>query len=188
MIPNPLGYFLIRLSDRHVGGRLYAYNIASILGAILSSRTASPSDNKGIFDGGEFGSIASWPFDQTDYQVTWLDLPSNSKNGMIAIRSRKGTIRVYSVPMYSSSTSTSSSRSSINTSSVEEETKEGVIGSTKLYEWNNNQPTAPIVSVISQYNYNCHDAIFEWVTIALMSKEVGWTLTPLIAIVLSYLL
>jgi hypothetical protein len=196
-IPNPLGYFLLHLSDRHVGGGcLYAYNIASILDAITASQTLSrsaPSLSGNGIDGGEFGSIASWPVGNMSH-VTWLLLPTDSSDGMIAIRSGKGTIRVYSVPMYSSSTttststSTSPSRHSINTSSVEEEIKEGMIGSTKLYEWDNNQPIDRIVSVTSQYNYNGHDSIVEWVTIALMSQEVGWTLTPLVALVLSYLL
>jgi hypothetical protein len=65
---------------------------------------------------------------------------------------------------------------------------DGVTGSTKLYELKSNGPQMFMTCVQPQYDYDMNEIILEWVTITLMSKEVGWTLTPLISLVLSYLL
>jgi hypothetical protein len=197
------------------GYRLYAYNIAKVV-ATIASLTSLPSATPSR-DYMLSIALASWPLDDINDEVIWLSIPNHEhhqhSDGMIAIRSqRNGKIRIYSVPS-SCSSSSQHQQQSPNDSSARAarsrepkgkdrdhvaEAKNGngngnddVVGSTKLYEMKPNDDNgwySSLESVPVLYDYDMNEIILEFVTLALMSNEVGWTLTPLIALVLSYLL
>jgi hypothetical protein len=204
------GYFLLKIgghpaSKSNKGYRLYAYNIAKVVDVIASSLTSSPPSNDYMLS----NALASWSLDHIDDDVIWVSIPTHGGNGMIAIQSQDIVIRIYSVPSYAPSSfllpniSCSEAMKALHMverktndkegDCDEDENRDGVIGSKKLYEL---EPTGRYqrslrdrnLTLRPRYDYDMNEVIMEWVTIALMSNEVGWTLTPLIALLLSYLL
>jgi hypothetical protein len=203
------GYFFVKI-HHHVDDPLYAYNIENVVDLIASSESLSrPSNDEMLLN-----ALASWPISVHD-TVIWLSIPNHHSNGLIAIQSRRdGSIRVYSVPSYCSPSSSSQHHPKADNTSRDlkgedgadgaivcdyeakngsgNDGNNGVIGSRMLYMYdmkaNGDQRYGVMVSIPVQYDYDMNEIIMEWITIILMCNEVGWTITPLVALVLSYLL